>query len=72
MLEAQPPMARGRLLNFRVNDEEWSRLQRLADHYGLNVSGVLRMLAKRDSVALGLEQTTPPAAPAPALKKPRK
>jgi antitoxin component of RelBE/YafQ-DinJ toxin-antitoxin module len=59
-------VARGRLLNFRVNDEEWERLQRLADHYGLNVSGVIRMLAKRDAVALGLEA---PTAPAPKTRK---
>jgi antitoxin component of RelBE/YafQ-DinJ toxin-antitoxin module len=58
---AAHPVPRGRLLNMRVNDEEWDRLNRLATHYGVNVSAVIRMLAKRDAVALGLEPSTPPA-----------
>jgi antitoxin component of RelBE/YafQ-DinJ toxin-antitoxin module len=49
---------RGRLINLRVNDAEYDRLARLADHYGVNVSSVIRLLAKRDAVALGLEPTT--------------
>lgn len=65
------PVPRGRLLNMRVNDEEWERLNRLAEHYGVNVSAVIRMLAKRDAVALGLEAATP-AVTAPAKKSPRK
>ena len=65
MVQPDASVARGRLLNFRVNDEEHARLERLAEHYGLNVSGVLRMLAKRDAVALGLEPAT---APAPSKK----
>ncbi len=56
-------MALTRLINFRVDDEEWERLDRLADHYGLTMSSVLRMLAKRDSLALGLEAATSPRAP---------
>jgi hypothetical protein len=68
------PMPRGRLLNFRVNDEEWRRLARLADHYGLTVSGVVRMLIKRDAVALGHEPAVAPpvATPAKPSTKPRK
>jgi antitoxin component of RelBE/YafQ-DinJ toxin-antitoxin module len=62
------PVPRGRLLNMRVNDDEYDRLNRLAEHYGLNVSGVIRMLAKRDAVALGLE----PAATAKTAAKTRK
>ncbi len=62
------PVPRGRLLNMRVNDEEWGRLNRLAEHYGVNVSAVIRMLAKREAVALGLEAATPPA----PLAKPRR
>jgi antitoxin component of RelBE/YafQ-DinJ toxin-antitoxin module len=54
---------RGRLLNMRVNDEEWDRLNRLAQHYGVNVSAVIRMLAKREAVSLGLEPATAPAGP---------
>jgi hypothetical protein len=48
---AAHPVPRGRLLNMRVNDEEWERLNLLAQHYGVNVSAVIRMLAKRDAVA---------------------
>jgi hypothetical protein len=57
------PVPRGRLLNMRVNDEEFARLSLLAEHYGVNVSAVIRMLAKRDAVALGLEAATPAPAP---------
>lgn len=67
------PVPRGRLLNMRVNDDEYNRLNRLAAHYGLNVSGVIRMLAKRDAAALGLEPPpAPPAAPKTPASKPRK
>jgi hypothetical protein len=61
---------RGRLLNMRVNDEEYERLARLAEHYGLNVSGVIRMLAKREAVALGLEPSQA-AKPTPAKSRKR-
>jgi hypothetical protein len=58
---------RGRLLNMRVNDEEWERLNRLAEHYGVNVSAVIRTLAKRDAVALGLEPASATAPTKPRL-----
>lgn len=32
----------------RLSDEESERLEQLAEHYGLTVSGVIRMLAKRE------------------------
>jgi len=75
MVSAAPDLVpRGRLLNMRVNDDEYDRLSRLAEHYGLNVSGVIRMLAKRDAVALGLEParpSVPTPTPASKLSKPR-
>lgn len=43
------PKARRRLFNFRASEEEVDRLRVLAKHYGLNVSQVVRMLAKREA-----------------------
>ena len=63
-------MPRGRLINLRVNDVEYERLTRLAEHYGVNVSSVIRLLAKRDAVALGLEpSTTDRVPPKPSRKR---
>jgi predicted DNA-binding protein len=46
-------MAREKLFNMRMSDEEWARLELLTEHFGLNAAGVLRMLvkAKHDEVA---------------------
>ncbi len=52
------PLPRGRLLNMRVNDDEFTRLTLLATHYGVTMSSVIRLLAKREAVALGLEAPT--------------
>jgi predicted DNA-binding protein len=52
----------------RMSAEESTRLEYLAEHYGLNAAGVLRMLVKGDFDRLHRE-TQAPAAPAP---KPRK
>jgi len=38
---------RERQLNIRLSEEEAARLERVANHYGLNAAGVLRMLVKR-------------------------
>lgn len=43
---------RDRLLNLRINDEEKERLQRVADHYGLNVASTVRFLVKREDDAI--------------------
>ena len=66
------PVPRGRLINLRVNDAEYERLTRLAEHYGVNVSSVVRMLARRDAVALGLEPATARATPDKPSKPARK
>ncbi len=45
-------VARERLFNMRMSDDEWARLERLAAHYGLNAAGVIRMLLKREDDAV--------------------
>jgi predicted DNA-binding protein len=60
-------VAREKLFNMRMSAEEWTRLEYLAKHYGLNAAGVLRMLVKGDVDRLHRE--TQALAPAP---KPRK
>ena len=67
-MQTVPPVARERLFNMRMSAEESTRLEYLAEHYGLNAAGVLRMLVKGDFDRLHRE-TQAPAAPAP---KPRK
>jgi len=59
---------RERQLNIRLSEDEAARLDALADHYGINVAAVIRMLAKREADALGLAQ----GRPAPTPKKTRK
>ena len=41
-------VARDRLFNMRLSDDESARLDRIAAHYGLNAAGVIRMLLKRE------------------------
>ena len=45
-------VAREKLFNMRLSEEEAARLERLAAHYGLNAAGVIRMLLKREEDAL--------------------
>lgn len=40
-------VAKDKLLTVRVSEDDMARLKQLADHYALNVSAVIRMLAKR-------------------------
>lgn len=46
-------MTRTRLFNMRMNDEEWARLQQIANYYDEDYSGVLRLLLTREARALG-------------------
>ena len=39
---------REKQLNIRLNPEEAKRVARLAKHYGLNASGLIRMLLKNE------------------------
>ena len=45
-------VARLKLFNMRMNESEWARVERLADHYGLDAAGLIRFLLKRDDDAL--------------------
>ena len=45
--------ARQRLFTLRMTEDEGARFNRVAEHYGLTVAGVLRMLMKREDDALG-------------------
>jgi len=56
------PVAREKLFNMRMSEEEWSRIERLAEHYSLNAAGVLRMLVKREVDALEKERARFPQA----------
>ncbi len=47
--------AKEHLLTIRASDEENDRATAVADHYGLNVSSMVRMLVKREARDLGLE-----------------
>jgi hypothetical protein len=38
-----------------MSAEERTRAERLSEHYGLNVAGLIRMLVKRDSDLVGLD-----------------
>ncbi len=63
---------REKLFTMRMSDEESSRLDAVAKHYGLNAAGVIRMLVKREHDGLpvqgGAELSKKPA----AAKKPKK
>lgn len=45
-------VARDRLFNMRLSEEESARLDRIAAHYGLNAAGAIRMLLKREDDAI--------------------
>ena len=53
-----------RLFTMRMSEDEYVRLSRVAERYGLNSAGVIRMLLKREDDAI----------PQPAVKpsKPRR
>ena len=39
--------ARPLIINFRFSEEEYDRLKKIAEHYGLDVSATVRMLIKK-------------------------
>lgn len=51
----QTERVREKLFNMRLSEDEAARLARLADHYGLNAAGVIRMLLKERARELGLD-----------------
>lgn len=57
MLQTEP--MRSKSFNIRMSEEEAERMARVADHYALPVSGVIRMLIKKEADRLDrLEQET--------------
>ena len=50
-------------LNLRVSEEDRRMLGKLADHYNVSGSGVLRMLLKRDFDELELDRPIEPRPP---------
>jgi hypothetical protein len=48
-------MARERQFNMRLSDDEVRRLDALADHYGVNAANLVRMLLRREAIALGID-----------------
>lgn len=57
---------RERQLNIRLSDEEAERVERVAQHHGINAAALFRMLLKREARELGLEPATAPKASTPA------
>jgi hypothetical protein len=52
---------REKLFTMRMSEEESSRLEIVARHYGLNAAGVIRMLIKREHDQVAREKSpTPP------------
>lgn len=49
---------RQRIFNMRLSDDEGARLDKIADHYGINAAELIRMLLKREEKALVAEATT--------------
>lgn len=67
----QTEAMRERMFTMRLSREESARLDALADHFGLNGVGVIRMMLKEKARELGVEP--PPAAPpSKPARKPRK
>jgi antitoxin component of RelBE/YafQ-DinJ toxin-antitoxin module len=67
-------VAKQDVFRFQVDDEDRARLARLAAHYNLTPSAVVRMLIKRDDDAVNATRqtsaSTSESAPKPRKKKP--
>lgn len=48
---------RQRIFNMRLSDDEGARLDKLADHYGINAAELIRMLLKREEKTVDAEPT---------------
>jgi hypothetical protein len=48
-------MTTGKQLNFRLSPEEFDRFERVANHYGLPIASMLRMLVKREDDGLAAD-----------------
>lgn len=72
MVQTADVAQREKLFTMRMNDEEHARLNDLAQHYGITVAAVLRMLvkAKHDEVMRERERFDP-TMPHPSRLSPR-
>lgn len=52
---------RQRMFNMRLSNEEGARLDKIADHYGINAAELIRMLLKREENVLSAAPPAPPA-----------
>jgi len=43
---------REKQFNVRCTNEEWARLERVANHHGVNPANVVRLLVKREDEAI--------------------
>lgn len=59
---------RDRMFTMRLSADEGARLDALAEHFGLNAVGTIRMLLKEKAREVGLEVP----APTPKTKAPKK
>ena len=50
----QTEEVRAKTFNIRFSDEEWARLDALAEHHGLNAAGLIRHLLKKEERLIGL------------------
>lgn len=50
---------RSRLLTFRCNEKEERRCKRVAAHYNLGVAAMIRMLVKKEALAIKHAQSSP-------------
>ena len=57
-MQTAAPLAREKLFNMRMSEEEWARLERVCAHLGVNAAGVIRMLVKREDDKLSSGRAT--------------
>jgi antitoxin component of RelBE/YafQ-DinJ toxin-antitoxin module len=50
--------ARPLIVNFRFSEEEYERLKKIAEHYGLDASATVRMLVKRQERIIAKKKET--------------
>jgi hypothetical protein len=51
----QTEAVREKLFTMRMSAEEWERAEKLANHYGLTVAGLFRLLMKEKERAIATE-----------------
>lgn len=51
---------REKMFNIRLNDEEFDRVKRLAEHHGLSRTDLIRMIVKREFQEISRKPRLPP------------